>query len=124
MKKFFFLVSLILALSLSVSNAGAQGSQESFCRPSGLLSASGTVSARPGTLCGVIIITSSTNNATVTLYDNATTNSGTVVFEAVLVAGTASYSSGYAFTKPVLVGNGIYATVSGTGANFIVYFSP
>ena len=69
-------------------------------------------------LSGVLVITDGTNDATVILYDN-TAASGTKVFEAV-VAG-ANDAELFSFNKDVFCENGLYLSISGTGASCIVY---
>jgi hypothetical protein len=88
------------------------------CRSSGEQTSSGTLSTGRALLSSVLVITNGTNDATVILYDN-TAASGDKVFEAV-VAG-ANNAELFAFNKDVLCEDGLYLSISGTGASCIVY---
>lgn len=87
---------------------------------SGLRTADAAIYVGRGTLNGLVVNTDGTNAATVTLYDNATTNSGTVLAQ-VIVAG-ADRTRDVIFNLATRCLNGIYADVTGTGAAYIVYF--
>ena len=71
-------------------------------------------------LGGLLILTDGTNDATVTLYDNATTNSGTKLWEAKVPAS--DEYGGCMFPEPIEAMAGIYADLTGTGASVIVYY--
>lgn len=90
---------------------------------SGLKSADAVIMAMPGRLLGCIVLADGTNAATVTLYDHASAASGTVlakyVVDATLVAESPALPP-----DGIICNNGIYADVTGTGAEFIVYYSP
>jgi len=60
-----------------------------------------------------------TNASTLTVYDN-TAGSGKVI--AKVVNKTADQQNHVIFTFPVYCENGIYATLAGTGGNYIIYF--
>ena len=60
-----------------------------------------------------------TNASTLILYDN-TAASGKIV--AKLVNKAADQQNHVIFTNPVVFENGIYASLSGTGGNYIVYY--
>lgn len=79
-----------------------------------VLSASGVVSAKPGTLIGYLPATST--SGTITLYDNASAASGVKIVDTVPVA------AGVFVPIPVGVSNGVYATLANTTGTFI--FSP
>jgi hypothetical protein len=85
---------------------------------SGLLSASGAISANPGGLTGISCFTNGAANATLTIYDNASAGSGTVLAQ-ISVPG-ASLCASQSFPSNVKAVNGIYATLAGTGASYIV----
>jgi hypothetical protein len=108
-----FLIILLLILCLS-----AMSWAQDKCRSSGLKSASAAIMTRSGTFCGVEIITDGTNAGTVTVYDNATTNSGTELFTGTL-AGANYFGGGFVYTP---VSSGIYVVLSGDGAQYIVYY--
>ena len=90
---------------------------------SSLLSADAAVYARPCRLMGLQVLADGTNAATVQLHDNASAASGTTVAKVVV---DATLTTDYATIPPggVVCNNGIYANVTGTGAEFIVYFIP
>lgn len=60
-----------------------------------------------------------TNASTLTVYDN-TTGSGKVI--AKLVNKAADQQNHVIFTFPVYCENGIYASLAGTGGNYIIYY--
>ena len=113
MKKLF---TIILFILLSASAAFAQNHIIS----SGLTTSSAAIVASPCLFHGVEIITDGSNAATVTVYDNASAASGTVVFKGT-VAGASNFG-GAMFPNPVEMFNGIYVGVSGTGAAYIPYW--
>lgn len=74
-----------------------------------------------GTLNGITAISDGVNNATVTVFDNATTNTGTVL-ASVFVPATTAGTINILFDCAVRCDNGIVAQVSGTGATALIYF--
>lgn len=77
----------------------------------------------PGRLTGLILEGDGTNAATVVLYDNASTASGTILYKMMLKAS----SNDLVYPAVIPDGgidclNGIYADVTGTGAAYIVHF--
>jgi hypothetical protein len=82
------------------------------------LAASAVISARPGALLGVLL-TAGADAASVTIYDNATTNSGTV-----LAVVKAAINSTAQWTPHVgqVCANGLYAAVSGTTPSATVVY--
>jgi len=70
------------------------------------LSASGVVNNKPGALIGFLCITSS--SGTISLFDNATTNSGTNFLP------TMSVTAGTYYPIPAAYTNGLYAILGGT----------
>lgn len=87
---------------------------------SGLKSADTAICARPCILMGVQLLADATNAATVVLYDHATAASGTVI-DKVKVIATGVYEESK-HSDGVVCQNGIYADVTGTGAEYIVHF--
>lgn len=67
----------------------------------------------------VTVLTDGTNAATVILYDNASAASGKVLAK-VIVPG-ANRTEHVVFFNPIVAENGVFASVSGTGAEYIVY---
>lgn len=91
------------------------------CTSSGLVSASAVISAYPGRLRGLSVGADGTNAATVILYDNASAASGTVLAK-VVVDATTTHDEVHIPDDGVVVNNGIYASISGTGAECVVYY--
>lgn len=89
-------------------------------RSSGLKSADAAISTGAGLLCAVQLITDGTNAATLVIYDNASAASGTVLYKGSITG--ASLSRTDVLTFPVKAVNGLYADITGTGANYIVHF--
>src|SRR4051812_20404840 len=87
---------------------------------SGLKSADAAILAAPGKLRGVTVLTDGTNAATLIIYDNKSAASGTVL-EKLIVAG-ADRCMKVVFDAGVVANAGIYADVSGTGAEYIVHY--
>lgn len=95
----------------------------------GLALSSGLVAATAATvlctgkciLSGVVAISDGTNTATVTVYDNASTASGTVLAQVTSPAGQGTNS--ISFVTPIRADNGLVIAVTGTGTpNGILYF--
>jgi len=82
------------------------------------IAASAVISATPGALLGVLL-TAAADAASITLYDNATTNSG-----AVLAVLKAPINSTVQWTPPggQACGSGIYAVVTGTSPSATVVY--
>lgn len=89
---------------------------------SGLKSADAAISTISGRLLGLYLIADGTNAATLTVYDNASAASGTVLCKISIPAGQ-TYNDSHLPGEGVVVNNGIYADVSGTGAQYIVHYS-
>lgn len=87
---------------------------------SGVQSAGGVIFAGRNRVNAITILTDGTNAATLELYDNATTNSGTVRVKGKCVG--ASLVNHIIFENPVLFSDGIYAGITGIGASYIVFF--
>lgn len=89
---------------------------------SGLKSADAAISAVGAYIHAVELIPDGTNACSLILYDNASTNSGLILAKLVLAASQTAPQV-ITFNNPVSANAGIYADVSGTGANYIVYYS-
>ena len=70
------------------------------------LTASGVVKGAPGLLGGFIV---ASGTPTIQLYDNATTNSGTIILNTMQTTAATPYP------VPVRFLNGCYAVITGTG---------
>lgn len=90
---------------------------------SNLQTASAAISANPGRLMGLIVTGDGTNAATVTVYDNASAASGLILAKVILEAGLTSQEL-VVGEAGIAVNNGIYASLSGTGGNYIIYYTP
>ncbi len=88
---------------------------------SDLLTADTAVLDRRGILTGVNIITDQTNDVTLIIYDNASAASGTVLFKAI-VPGTEDTAYFRMPGEGVRCVNGLYADVTGTGAEFVLHY--
>lgn len=88
---------------------------------SDLLSASAAIMVYPGRLMGLTVLTDGTNAATVTIYDNASAASGLVLAKLIVPGATSSVAQRLP-DFGVVANNGIYASISGTGAACIVLF--
>lgn len=89
---------------------------------SGLLSADVAVSDTSGRLHALTVLTDGTNAATVVLYDNASAASGTVLAK-VIVAGADRMAVFSPHDAGVVVNQGIFLDITGTGAEAIVHFT-
>ncbi len=91
------------------------------CTSSGLLAASAVIYARP---CAIHAVTVVDAAAAVTLivYDNASAASGTVVMQ--VNATVNATTNSVTFSHPIECNKGAYAAVTGSGAGYIVHYSP
>lgn len=86
-------------------------------KASGQLAAGTTaVKASKTRLCTVTVVGDGTNAATVTVYDNASAASGTILAQAVVAATTTNRTEHLVFFNPIQAFNGLTVVVSGTGA--------
>lgn len=90
------------------------------CISSGLQTADAAIYVGRGTLNAVTVLTDGTNAATLTIYDNATAASGTVLYKTSIAGSELSQHTVH--NLAVRCVNGLYADVAGTGANYIVHF--
>lgn len=89
-------------------------------RSSGLKSSSGIIQTGRNRINAVTLITDGTNAATLTVYDNASAGSGLVISK--VTASGAQNTTHVIYESPVVAENGIYATVTGTGASYIIFY--
>lgn len=87
---------------------------------SGLKSADAVISNTVNRVNSLTVLSDGTNVATVILYDNPSAASGTVLAKVICAAGTRTAHA--VFENPVKASTGIYADVSGTGAEYIVTY--
>ena len=86
---------------------------------SGSLTADVAVRATKCYLSGVVVITNGAANASVILYDNATTATGTVLARIDVLS--TDLTGGVIFVNPVRALFGIFLDITGAGASTIVY---
>lgn len=88
---------------------------------SGVKTADAVIKNSAGTLMGVVMIPDGTNAFTLTIYDNASGASGTVLFKATIAGGSDTFVVTGLETKAV---NGLYADGdAGAGTfSYIVYY--
>jgi hypothetical protein len=96
---------------------------EILATSSGLKSADAVICARPCVFLGVVVLGDGTNTCNVVMYDNASAASGTVVGKAKVKAGDMMNYLPSAGEGGVVCNAGLYADVTGTGAEYIVYYS-
>lgn len=85
-------------------------------------SADAAIMLIPGKLRGIQVIADGTNAASVILYDSASAASGRVLARVDVDAGLV-YQDAHIPDEGILCANGIYADVTGTGAQYIVWYS-
>lgn len=90
---------------------------------SDLKSADAVISAIGGYLHGVLLISDATNVASVVIYDNSAAAASGIVLAKLSIPATTTAPQLILFNNPISANKGIYADVSGTGANYIVYYS-
>lgn len=86
---------------------------------SGLQTTSQLIASGRNRLNAITFLGDGTNASTLTIYDN-TSASGKVL--AKLVNRTSDQQNHVIFTFPVYSETGIYASLSGTGGNYIIYY--
>lgn len=87
---------------------------------SGLKTANAVIASGKNRINSVTLITDGTNAGTIVIYDNASAASGTVL--AKVKCSGAGLVQHVVFENPVVAQDGIYADVTGTGAEYIVYY--
>ncbi len=78
-----------------------------------------------GVFGGIVVATDGTNAVTVSIYDNATTNSGTELIPTTVITTSATDRVQYIFPpRPIEVSNGIYVdiTLGGGSCGYVVYY--
>lgn len=88
-------------------------------RSSGLKTADAVITATRNKINAITLIGGSTSSSVI-LYDNATAASGLVV--AKITQPTQNVTTHIIFENPVICEEGIYADVTGTAAEYIVYY--
>jgi len=81
------------------------------------VAASGIVINNPNTYLGSVVLTSGSDAATLTLYDNASSAAGTALLKLAVPAANTSVTVNF---KGVGFVNGVYASLTGTSAQAFV----
>lgn len=89
-------------------------------RSSDLKAASAVIQTGRNRINAVTLFTDGTNAATLTVYDNDSAGSGLVISK--VTAAGAQNTVHIIYENPVVAENGIYATLTGTGAGYIVFY--
>ena len=89
-------------------------------RSSGLKTVDSVIQTGRNRINAITLLGDGTNAASVIVYDNASTASGVIL--AKVTAETATRFTHVLFENPVVAENGIYADVSGIGAEYIIYY--
>ena len=76
---------------------------------------SGIAMAGPGIFCGVLVGTDGTNDPTITIYDHASTTSGTEVMPTTTFDASALGLNGFMPGFGILCQNGLYVEISCAG---------
>jgi len=87
---------------------------------SGLQTADAAIQVGRNRINAITLLGDGTNAASLIVYDNASAASGTVLAKVTQLA-TARLTH-IIVENPVICDNGIYADVTGTGAEYIIYF--
>ena len=114
-----YLVFLIMATILFLA---VPGWAQEEANSSGLKTSSGIITTDAAKLTGALIITDGTHDGTLIVYSTLS-DAGQVLFKGT-VKGAAMFG-GATWEIPIVDSNGaggLYATISGTGANYIIYF--
>lgn len=91
-----------------------------YLTSSGELTSSQAVLAAPGAIAVVSVTADGTNAADVIVYDNPSAASGTVLAH-VKVKATDVFDMLH-LTVPAVANNGIYVSISGTGAKAVIHY--
>ena len=88
---------------------------------SGLKNTSSNITSIRSRVNAITLLGDNVNVSTITLYD---TNTGTATGNVLarVVARTSDAQNHVIFTEPVFAQDGIYAQLTGTGGNYIVYY--
>lgn len=89
-------------------------------RSSGLKTADAVIQTGRNRINAITLLGDGTNAASVIVYDNASAASGVVL--AKITALATDRFTHVLFENPVVAEDGIYADVSGTGAEYIIYY--
>jgi len=89
-------------------------------RSSGLKTVDAVIQTGRNRINAITLLGDGTNAASVIVYDNPSAASGVVLAKVTALAATRF--THVLFENPVVAEDGIYADVSGTGAEYIVYY--
>ena len=88
-------------------------------RSSDLKSASALIATGKNRINSILMIGDGTNAGTLTVYDN-TSASGMVLAQTAV--GSQHHTAYISFPNPIYAEKGIYASLSGTGATFVLHY--
>ena len=91
------------------------------CVSSGLKTETTQITTNEAWVVGFCIKTDGSNDATLTVYNGTSADNDQAVTPAFKVTSTDNYG-GMTLPKPVWCQNGIYAVLSGTNAQFTLYY--
>ena len=89
-------------------------------RSSGLKTVDAVIQTGRNRINAITLLGDGTNAASVIVYDNASAASGVVLAKVTALAATRF--THVLFENPVVAEDGIYADVSGTGVEYIIYY--
>lgn len=89
-------------------------------RSSGLKTTDAAIAVGRNRINAITLLADATNAASVVVYDDASSATGTVLAKVKVAAG--GVLQHVIFENPVITESGIFADVTGTGAEYIVYF--
>ena len=95
--------------------------QKMFYFSSGQKVANAAIKTSEGYLGGFLISTNKTDDLELALFDNPSTGSGTELIPAVPIKGS-DYYGGALFDVPIRFTTGCYATITGTGPKYTIYY--
>lgn len=95
--------------------------QKMFYFSSGQKVANAAIKTSEGYLGGFLISTNKTDDLELTLFDNPSAGSGTELIPAIPIKGS-DYYGGALFDVPIRFTTGCYATITGTGPKYTIYY--
>lgn len=91
----------------------------SSSRSSGLKSASALIATGKNRINSIMAVGDGTNAGTLLIYDN-TSAAGTVLAQ--VAVGSQHHTAYISFPNPIYAENGLYASLSGTGATYVITY--
>ena len=110
--------SAVAHLSTNFPRTGNEFAVE-VTESSGILTSDGVVLDNPGILVAIVVLTDGSNNATVTIYDNASAASGKVLGKVIVLGAD---QMGGELKINALARNGLFLDISGTNAEALIRY--